>query len=286
MGDNQLAVAYGIGSYNSEGMLSPNPRAGVYEAATARTLDANGGSPACNQGGIAAVCGGAMSIQGSMLGRSDKNGPRGSGINEEVSFTLTSTDQHAVYAAHPGMFGKVSEGLANTMLSRDWKDPQYVCQPGQPEARAQGPVAFAANQRDEVRGLGPCAGALSAQPGMKQQTFVAQAPGAGGRTVRKLTPRECAMLQGFPADWCSGLETPEPTEADVDFWQWAWEERRRATGEPKRPKSRRQVAEWLRQPHTDSAEYRLWGNGVALPCARFVLSGVVGAVRAASGGGA
>ena len=33
-------------------------------------------------------------------------------------------------------------------------------------------VAFAQNQRDEVRDLKDCAGALAAQPGIKQQTFV------------------------------------------------------------------------------------------------------------------
>lgn len=36
------------------------------------------------------------------------------------------------------------------------------------------PVAFAANQRDEVRDLHDVAGALGAQPGMKQQTFIAE----------------------------------------------------------------------------------------------------------------
>ena len=36
-------------------------------------------------------------------------------------------------------------------------------------------IAFAANQRDEVRDLQDVAGALGAQPGMKQQTFVADA---------------------------------------------------------------------------------------------------------------
>ena len=42
-----------------------------------------------------------------------------------------------------------------------------------------GVMAFAANQRDEVRDLHDVAGALSAQPGMKQQTFVAAAFSAG-----------------------------------------------------------------------------------------------------------
>lgn len=31
-----------------------------------------------------------------MIGRADKNGPQGSGINEDVSFTLNATDRHAV----------------------------------------------------------------------------------------------------------------------------------------------------------------------------------------------
>ena len=42
------------------------------------------------------------------------------------------------------------------------------------------PVAFAQNQRDEVRDLHNIAGALGAQPGMKQQTFIASfSAGAG-----------------------------------------------------------------------------------------------------------
>ena len=49
-------VAYGIGSYHSNAWKSSNPYSGVYEADTARTLDAlNCGYPACNQGGVAVV---------------------------------------------------------------------------------------------------------------------------------------------------------------------------------------------------------------------------------------
>lgn len=56
-GDNQQAVVYGIGSYDSNAMKSDNPNSGIYEAETSRTLDLNGGSPACNQGGMAVVQG-------------------------------------------------------------------------------------------------------------------------------------------------------------------------------------------------------------------------------------
>jgi hypothetical protein len=52
-------------------------------------------------------------------------------------------------------------------------------------------VAFAQNQRDEVRTMN-VAGALAAESGMKQQTYVATS------AVRRLTPRECERLQGFP----------------------------------------------------------------------------------------
>ena len=37
-----------------------------------------------------------VAVQGSMIGRADKNGPQGSGVNEDVSFTLDAADRHAV----------------------------------------------------------------------------------------------------------------------------------------------------------------------------------------------
>jgi len=54
-GQGYPCVCYGISSYDSNAMKSPNPHSGVYEADTSRTLDLNGGSPACNQGGVAVV---------------------------------------------------------------------------------------------------------------------------------------------------------------------------------------------------------------------------------------
>lgn len=45
-------TVYGISSYESNAMKSSNPESGISEAETARTLDSNGGNPACNQGGM------------------------------------------------------------------------------------------------------------------------------------------------------------------------------------------------------------------------------------------
>ena len=66
-------------------------------------------------------------LQGSMIGREDKNGPQGDGINEDVSFTLNTVDRHAVYTMTTGSFAQVSEDKAPTVLARDYKDPAAVC---------------------------------------------------------------------------------------------------------------------------------------------------------------
>lgn len=96
-----------------------------------------------------------------------------------------------------------------------------------------------------------------------------------GYTVRRLTPTECARLQGFPDWWCSGLDTPEPTGEDIAFWTEVWEAHRRVCNPRVKPKTERQIIKWLQAPHSDAAEYKMWGNGVALPCVWFVLSGIV-----------
>lgn len=47
----QMTICYSIGAYNSDGMKSANPHAGIYETQTARTIDVSGANPACYQGG-------------------------------------------------------------------------------------------------------------------------------------------------------------------------------------------------------------------------------------------
>ena len=50
-------------------------------------------------------------------------------------------------------------------------------------------------------------------------------------------------------------------------------------GTSKKPKTEKQIQKWLADPYSDSAEYRLWGNGIALPCAYFVLAGIAWAAQ-------
>ena len=97
--------------------------------------------------------------------------------------------------------------------------------------------------------------------------------------VRRLTPTECARLQGFPDWWCSELETENPTDEEISFWREVFETHRLVIGKSTKPKSDNQIMKWLKNPHSDSAEYKMWGNGVALPNVVFVLSGIVWATQ-------
>lgn len=248
---------FGISSKDSNAMKSDNPHSGIYEAETARTLDGNGGNPSCNQGGIAVVE--SYAIQGSMIGREDKNGPQGDGINEDVSFTLNTVDRHAVYAITTGSYTQVEEETSPTIMARDYKDPNAVCYGIGRDTFNQGQNAkFAPTFEEEL-----------------QPTLVAKGPGAiqSGYTVRRLTPTECARLQGFPDNWCTALGTEKPTDEEMYFWHKVFKTYAEVTG--CKMKSDKQVAKWLKDPYSDSAEYKMWGNGVALPCVWFVLCGIV-----------
>lgn len=99
--------------------------------------------------------------------------------------------------------------------------------------------------------------------------------GGADYIVRRLTPTECARLQGFPDWWCSDLETENPTEEDIKFWTDVFETHRKVITKKKRPKTKNQIVKWLKNPRKDSAEYKMWGNGITLPIAVFVLSGIV-----------
>ena len=226
---DETAKVFGICSKDSNAMKSCNPHSGLYEATTTRTIDANGGNPTCNQGGVAVVE--AYALQGSMIGRAEKNGPQGDGINRNVSFTLNTVDRHAVAAptycsSKASFFTHAEKDLAHTLVATDYKDPPLIN--------------------------------VSAD-----------------YSVRRLTPTECARLQGFPDWWCSDLGIEDATDEDIVFWTEVWETHRRIVSPSTKPRSRNQIIKWIKDPHSDAAEYKMWGNGVALPCVFFVLAGIV-----------
>lgn len=293
-----VPTVFGICSKDSNAMKSDNPKSGFYEAETSRTIDGNGGNPSCNQGGMAVVA---------LEGNGTRPSHQGSGFSEDgVGFTLNATEHHAVAygidraafnqgrnaqygfaveeeveptmvakgpgaVAHPAyssskasFFTEVSVEKANTLVATDYKDPPTVTDKAAygfyPQMKAECVTFSKEKSGCLVNGTNP-----GYQNGVVDYDYI----------VRRLTPTECARLQGFPDWWCSELETEEPTEADVAFWREVFETFRQITGGSSKPKTDAQIIKWLKDPHADSSEYKLWGNGVALPCVHFVLSGIV-----------
>ena len=288
-------VVYGICSKYSNSMKSDNPNSGFYEAKTTRTLDANGGNPSCNQGGMAVI-----------EGNGSRPSHRGDGYKEsEVMYTLNATEQHGVaygidraafnqgqnakfgfaveeeveptmVAKGPGavaaptysaskasFFTEAAEEMANTLVASDYKDPPLINDKPYgfyPQMKTEGMAVTEEKSTTLVNGTNP-----GYQNGVVEPDYI----------VRRLTPTECARLQGFPDWWCSDLGTDKPTDAEVYEWYKIFETHRRIMGSSSKPKTDKQIRTFLADPHSDSAEYKMWGNGVALPCVYFVLSGIV-----------
>lgn len=287
-------VAYGICSKSSNAMLSENPEAGFYEAKTTRCLDANGGNPSCNQGGMAIV---------SIEGNGSRPSHNGDGYSEgDVAYTLNATERHAVafadvhaaLSANDGPKGPSSQMLKN------------------PEENFAGETVYGIDRAAFNQGRNALYNFAVEEE--LEPTIVARGPGAvmhktystskasyhtlaeeelantlvasdykdppvvnAGETeyiVRRLTPTECARLQGFPDWWCDGLENEHPSSEDVYKWHKIFETHRKAIGKSSKPRTENQIRAFLKDPHSDAAEYKMWGNGVALPCVYFVLSGI------------
>ena len=258
-----VPTVYGICAKDSNAMKSDNPNSGFYKADTTRTLDANGGNPVCNHGGMAVVA-----VQGSMIGRSDRNGPQGSGVNEDVSFTLDATDRHAVaYGIDRATYNMGQNAQFAPCVETEVEPPMLAKGPG----AVAHPVYSTSKSSYHTLAEEDLVNTLVATD-YKDPPIITEDP---YYIVRRLTPTECARLQGFPDWWCADLGTKEPTKRDIEFWREVFETHRQVTGSATKPKSDTQIVKWLKNPHADSAEYKLWGNGVALPCVCFVLAGIV-----------
>ncbi len=177
---------------------------------------------------------------------------------------IAVVEECPVYAMTTGYYTQVTEEKAPTLLSRDYKDAAIVNAPcygiGRDTMNQGATAQFTPTFVEEL-----------------QPTLVAKGPGGAviGYLVRRLTPTECARLQGFPDWWCSNLGEENPSEAVIEHWSAVFETYRKVVEPGKKPKTRKQIIKWLKDPHSDAAEYKMWGNGVALSCVYFVLSGIV-----------
>ena len=95
--------------------------------------------------------------------------------------------------------------------------------------------------------------------------------------VRRLTPLECCRLQGYPDGWTENVGIENPTEEQIEFFTEVWARWAQINGT--KPKSRAQVIKWLSDPQSDSAEYKAYGNSLAIPCSSDVLGRIARAME-------
>ena len=185
------------------------------------------------------------------------------------------TDYTAVAVYRSPKIGEyAADGTASTMAARDFKSPRDLvveCHP--------------------VYGVDCRNAALD-----EEKTHTLQAKASGGQSlnctpsvltsgtpprkyiIRRLTPLECCRLQGFPDGWGVPDHRDKLSDEELAFWQGVRDTCAGIAGKPAKKYSAETLTKWYNALHTDSAEYKMWGNGIALPCAAFVLGGVAEAL--------
>ena len=197
----------------------------------------------------------AVALQGNIIDRDA--GMNGAGVGEDVSFTLNTVDRHGV-AYDTGCLTP-GEAQEQRCYSADAPAPTL-----------------------QSRECGGGQGKSFVQKAGKnvQPKYI----------VRRLMPVECGRLQGFPDGWGEIEQLPpDMPEETAAFWRRVYETDCAIKG--KRPQKSilekpDKLAAWHNGLHTDSAEYKMWGNGMALPNALFFVQRAVARVAIDTGKGA
>ncbi len=236
-GGNVPIAVFSFDSLASNSMKSANPHSGSRRVDIAKTLDCADQSPAKNQGGLCV-------IQAQAFGQASYN----EYVPSKQAVTLKATGgnygggtENLVLVPCKGDVGIANGGAgksAGSVAFSKTVSPTLKAS----SSGLQSPVAaipYTLKIRSGCEGGGK--GALIQEDKSatlscnNDQTPFVPTQTENGEVIylaRKLTPTECASLQGFEKDWCALV------------------------------------------PHKDSAEYKMWGNGMAFPCMLYIMEGV------------
>lgn len=237
---------------------------GVCYPQVARTLTAEADASPCIDRGQNVVCYDA---------RGNGAGTRCPTLTGDHENRVTDYTAVTVYR-NPKIGEYAADGTASTMAARDFKSPRDLVV-----------------ERPPVYGVDCRNAALD-----EEKTHTLQAKANGGQSlnctpsvlmdgrpprkyiIRRLTPLECCRLQGFPDGWGVPDHKDRLSDEELAFWQGVRDTCSLIAGKPSKKYSAETLTKWYNGLHTDSAEYKMWGNGIALPCAAFVLGGVAEAL--------
>ena len=250
-------------------------------------------------------------LQGNMIDRDVKQ--NGAGISGgSVMFTLNATDRHGICSAG------FTAGQSAKAKGIGWKEeqaptlragggltmmPAVICR-AQGQANAEtcselsptlmachdGPPIVIANHGNDarytkLRGISTTVTARYGTGG-NNTPIACKKSGAVPDTaptrwiIRRLTPTECARLQGFPDGW-GAIKDIGADDPSIVFWREVYKLDCGIKGKNIRPwivNDTDKVAKWHNKLHTDRAEYKMWGNGIALPNALYVMEGIAEAM--------
>ncbi len=241
----------------------------------------------------------AYSIQGNTVDREAKQ--NGMGVSKDVAHTLNATDRH-VTAFSMQSFGDYKESdQASGLKARDYKDAtDLVIEQNGFQNTGQGwwnDEEIAATLRTPCGGDSTKANVIVS----REEVFgvdcrnmneypelypTLQAKPNGGQSlnfsgavrvryiVRRLTPTECARLQGFADRWGDIDLKEDFTDEEYRFWLDVRNTHATINGKMVKDYTKAQMLKWYNKLGTDSAEYKMWGNGLALPPTLYVMQGI------------
>ena len=195
-----------------------------------------------------------------------EGGGKGALCAEDTTFTLATSPDMAVcfdratfnQGINAGYDFEVSEkGVVSTIVA---KGPSGVCY----DARGNGDGNIVPTITGDHEGRITDYTAVAIENAKPPRRYI----------IRRLMPVECARLQGFPDRWGELA----PYDGDDAFWEQVRKTHAEINGKAYKPT--KNLKAWYDKLHNDGAEYKMWGNGIALPCAEFIMWAIMDDIAA------
>ena len=261
-GDNQLSVAYSVENHPADS------RVNIDESGKVQCLTSRMGT---GGGNVPMVMEPVFCLQGNGIDRADTAGCNGKGVKEDTAYTLNTIDRHGVvYALDRASFNQGQNAKYDFEISDSGINSTLV---------SKGPSAVAYWDGGQICGTLTANNAGGNQRMPDKENFNCVVIKEPQYIVRRLTPTECARLQGFPDYWGHFHEKTSLSDEEYHFWLDVRNTHARINGKAEKEYTKDQMLTWYNKLHTDSAEYKMWGNGIALPPALYCMQGIVDVLK-------
>lgn len=300
--DDNDRLVFSFDSLSSNSMKSSNPHSGCRSVKIAKTLDTSTQDPSKNQGGIAVIEKYVYDTRGNGDGETVPTitGDHNNRVTDYTCLAITRCyDIGEARLRTPSEYIEKSPTITARCGTGGNNVPGVVyCLQGNGIDRAdtagcngkgwKEDTSYTLNTIDKPAVV--CA--QKSYTEFKDESTLSTLKATGGSygggsenivvknyIVRRLTPTECARLQGFPSWW--GIVNPVEnlTDEDYAFWLDVRNTYAEINGKATKEYTREQMLAWYNKLHSDSAEYKMWGNGIALPNALYVMQGIAAVER-------